>query len=97
MGGRCEFSPGDFVMLERLTVSMLEADFQLTSTPRPLWDSVGSCVFAEEDVGFVLETCEVRSSFRNDEDDVIDHADVYARILTPSGVGWIHVGYLEIA
>lgn len=82
-------------MLERLTVSMLEADFQLTSTPRPLWDSVGACVFSEESVGFVLETCEVRSSFRNDLDEELDHSDVYVRILTPDGVGWIHVGYLE--
>lgn len=95
MGGRTDLVPGDFVMLERLTVSMLESDFQLTSAPRPLWDSVGSCTFSETDLGFVIDTCEVRSVFRSELDGAHDAADMYARILTPTGIGWIHVGYLE--
>ena len=91
------FEPGDFVILEPLTVSMLDADFGLTSTPGPPWRHETSvcCRFSGGEVAVALATCDICSEFHDDDVEERVHTDTYVRVLAPRGVGWIHANYLE--
>ena len=77
--------PGDFVGLEHMSVQLLCDSFQLSAGPSPSYYAsrvVGT--FSADDVGFVLDVHCVGQS-----------EEEFALILTPTGVGWLNVDYLE--
>lgn len=77
--------PGDFVVLERMAAQLLSDSFQLSADPSPSYVSrvVGS--FTSDQLGFVLE---VHREGQPSEEE-------FAKILTPDGIGWLNVYYLE--
>lgn len=79
--------PGDFVVLERMAAQLLSESFQLSADPSPSYVSqvVGS--FTIDQMGFVLE---VHREGQPSEEE-------FAKILTPDGIGWLNVYYLEKA
>jgi hypothetical protein len=92
------FEPGDIVILDRLTVTMLDSYFGLTSTPGPPWryETSVCCQLTAGDVAVVLETAEIFTDYEDhDKLDCEPHVDTYVRVLAPRGVGWIHANYIE--
>lgn len=76
--------PCDFVALECMSVQLLCDSFQLWDVPSPSYVSRVVGTFSADEVGFVLDVhCESQSE------------EEFALILTPTGVGWLNVDYLE--
>ena len=77
--------PCDFVALECMSLRWFGDSFQLWGVPSPSYYAsrvVGT--FSADEVGFVLDVhCEGQSE------------EEFALILTPTGVGWLNVDYLE--
>ena len=80
-----KLSPGDFVVLERMAVQLLCESFQLSEGPSPNYVSRVVGTFSAGQVGFVVDV--VREGQPSEEE--------FARILTPDGLGWLNVYYLE--
>lgn len=76
---------GDFVALERMSVQLLCDSFQLSAGPSPSYVSRVVGTFSVGEVGFVLDV------HREDQ----PSEEEFALILTPAGVGWLNVYYLE--
>lgn len=80
-----KLSPGDYVVLERLSVELLFDSFQLSRHPFPSYASESAGVFNEGEVACVLRVIDADES---------PH-DCFVMLLTPSGVGWLNAYYLE--
>jgi hypothetical protein len=80
-----KLSPGDYVVLERLSVDLLFDSFQLSSTPFPSYASEPAGVFNDGEVGYVLRVIDSETS---------PH-DRFVMLLAPCGVGWLNAYYLE--
>lgn len=77
--------PGDFVVLDRMSVQLLCESFQLSKSPAPTYASEVAGTFNDGEMALVLEVfCEDEPS-----------GEEFALLLTPTGVGWLNVYYLE--
>lgn len=81
-----KFQPGDFVILDRMSVQLLYDSFQLSKTPAPSYASQPAGTFSDGQLALVL------GSYL--EEDV--GGDEFAWLLTPTCVGWLSVYYLEL-
>jgi hypothetical protein len=79
--------PGDFVVLDRMSVQLLHESFQLSKEPSPVYASEVAGTFNEGELGFVLEIYEEGPPSEEE----------FAKLLTPYGIGWLNVYYLERA